>query len=263
MKIPSRKIWITLLAWCFVAPFALAQSALTPEVPNTFITEHDNHGANHTSNAKQLDEALATVLESYLEAEQTSLAEKGYRSSYKIGNLDPRLSERSCLTPIALSFTRSPLSHSRTTVLAECKQPASWKLFVNVDFTVMAPRFVAATGIARGQRIETAHLLMREVQINKHQQAGFGDPKHIVGMLAKRTIRPDRVITPDILTPPMLVERGDEVIITAKNSKLKIKMKGTALTKGRKGQQISVRNQQSNRVISAFVEDRGQVSVKL
>ncbi|NEP50997.1 MAG: flagellar basal body P-ring formation protein FlgA, partial [Moorea sp. SIO3C2] len=51
------------------------------------------------------------------------------------------------------------------------------------------------------------------------------------------------------LEQPLLIKRGDSVVVTARTGTLTVKMPGTALMDGHRGEQISVRNKQSNRVV--------------
>ena len=84
--------------------------------------------------------------------------------------------------------------------------------------------------------------------INRGRYTGYTNAKAIIGMLAKRTIRSDAIIQSNQLKAPNLIKRGDNVIITASNSAISVKMNGTALMDGALGEQISIRNNQSKRL---------------
>lgn len=293
MKIPSqiRDLWNRSLlgfSLCLFAVPSISQDtllsdtvSLSADIKVASILELDanplnNHtnSENHSSEARLAEEqsieeqsiekqTLEAQLNTFLNLHKAMLTEKGFRSEVKIGKIAPHFVDRSCSAPISFEFAREPLENAHTTVLTQCNDTSSWKLYLKVDFKVFAPRVIARNGVARGAIIELDDLDTQEQQINKHGQQGFDALEDVAGMIAKRSIRSARLITPDLIIPPMLVERGDEVLIIASNDRISIKMKGTALNKGRKGQQISVRNAQSKRVINAYIQDKGLVSVRL
>jgi len=99
--------------------------------------------------------------------------------------------------------------------------------------------------------------------INKGRHRGFSSVDKVIGMIAKRTIRNNMVISVNQLKAPSLIKRGDSVVITAANSSMSVSMNGTALMDGMLGQQISIQNTQSKRTIKGRVTDRGHVLVAL
>jgi flagella basal body P-ring formation protein FlgA len=82
-------------------------------------------------------------------------------------------------------------------------------------------------------------------------------------MKLKRNVKADRIVTPSILVAPSIINKGDEVLIVAKNRSIRIEMKGEALRNGVHGQQIPVKNLKSKRIIKAQVLSQGMVTVPL
>ncbi len=62
------------------------------------------------------------------------------------------------------------------------------------------------------------------------------------------------------LVAPIAVNKGDEVKIRSGDGPVAVSMNGTALGDGMPGEQIAVRNVQSERVIKAWVVAPGLVS---
>ena len=104
---------------------------------------------------------------------------------------------------------------------------------------------------------------MELIQINKHRKGFFVNQQNIVGMLIRRSIQSGDVFYPGMLAPPKVIARGDTVIISALSDVISVQMMGTALSDGKLGQQISVRNKKSERVVRATVVSRGRVSVPM
>jgi flagella basal body P-ring formation protein FlgA len=68
------------------------------------------------------------------------------------------------------------------------------------------------------------------------------------------------VLSPRQLAPPIAVTKGSQVQIRAGSGPVSIAVAGTALGNGMPGEQISVRNAQSQRTIKAWVVSTGLVS---
>lgn len=211
----------------------------------------------------EADQNMHDAANSFLEQYSLELTAKGYRSEFQTGNLDPRLKAPLCDQAWEFSFTREPMKQANTTLLATCQGDRPSKLYVRVQFDVYAPAIVSNRLIAKGQLITASDLKVTEQLINKGHHDVYRDLSQVVGMIAKRNIRPERTISPNLLQPPRLINRGDQVMIIATNAHISIRMKGEALRHGVLGAQIPVRNLQSDKVIRARVKQRGVVEVLL
>ena len=203
---------------------------------------------------------LSMKVEHFISQELLPLAEKQHRYDVNIGNIPPRLAFHKCETDIALKLRRDIYQSPNNTIDIQCKSP-SWQLFVPIDIEVYGKIVVAATSIPKNTVIRPDHLELKEQQINISRYASYDSIGLVSGMVAKRSIRQGAAITPSRLQPPRLISRGDQVIISAKSSAIAIQMKGEALNSGVLGEQISVKNLSSNRVIRAQVVERGRVAV--
>lgn len=203
---------------------------------------------------------LRLMSEQFVENSLLPLAEKQHRYDYSIGNIPPKLSFNECNTDVEFSLRRDIYQSPNNTIAIQCHSQ-SWQLFVPVTINIFGKIVVADTSIPKKTLIQPHHLALKEQQLNITRYANYDSIKLVVGMLAKRSIKQGSAITPSRLQPPMLVARGDQVIISAKNNIIAIQMKGEALSSGALGEQISVKNASSNRVIRAQVVERGRVAV--
>ena len=71
------------------------------------------------------------------------------------------------------------------------------------------------------------------------------------------------VITPRMIEEPKVVKKGDEVMIVATKGALSVRSSGVALSDGRVGQQISVKNSATKRIVKARVKRKGLVQVTI
>lgn len=218
-----------------------------------------SHHALATLHTPDLSEQISAHIESY----GKSLTAKGYRFDYQIGNIDPRLSIGRCDSDLNIEFLRNPLEQAQNTIKINCLGEQPWKLFVATTLNIYGPIMVLDIALARGEAIQANMLSMKETQINRSRQALFSEPGQVIGKIAKRSIRAGQALSPNLVKAPNLVTRGDQVTIVAQNNAISIKMNGTALSHGALGDQISVRNDRSERIIKAKVVDRGRVLVTM
>ena len=206
---------------------------------------------------------LSTQLDTFLKSTQSEIAVSGFRSEFDIGNIDPRFNKKKCDEEIVFSLNRSPLTQANLTVLAECKDQTPWKLYITAEFNVFGNIVYAANSVPRGHTLQRSDLVIKEEIINKNYYTNFNEINDVVGMIAKRSIRHNSVIQANSLQAPKLVKRGDDVVIMASTQGIMIRMRGTAMQDGELGQQISVKNNQSDRIVKARVSDTGLVNVTL
>jgi flagella basal body P-ring formation protein FlgA len=65
------------------------------------------------------------------------------------------------------------------------------------------------------------------------------------------------------LEPPLVVRRGEAVVISAASSIVAVKVAGVALTDGRLGEQIRIKNLSSSRIVQAKMVGPGQAEVPM
>ncbi|MFD2228783.1 flagellar basal body P-ring formation chaperone FlgA [Alkalimarinus sediminis] len=190
-------------------------------------------------------------------------ADKGFRSDYKIGNIDPRLNLAACEKPLEITFQSDPLERNKNTLRLTCHDQKRWSIFVGAKIDIFNDVWVASQTLPRGYRVKKSDLERDEIQINQSRQGYFVNPQNIVGMTLKRSIQAGNVFYPGLLIPPKVIERGDTVVISALSNTISVQMMGVALSDGKLGQQISVRNKKSDRVVRATVISKGKVSVPM
>jgi flagella basal body P-ring formation protein FlgA len=213
----------------------------------------------NTEKTKNLTEQLNT----FLDLQTIEIKDKGFRSEVKIGNIDPRLNLKSCANDIQFSLNRSAFEQQNLTLLAKCDNIKPWKIYISVTIKIFGKVVTAKNTIRRGQLITVEQLDYQEEIINLNRYTSYSSKSDIIGMLAKRSIRSNAIIQANYLAQPKLISRGDNVVIVASNSAISVRMNGTALMDGSLGEQISIKNSQSDRIIKARVADTGLVNVIL
>lgn len=216
----------------------------------------------------QKKQLVTNQIEQFIDRYAIDMAEQGVRSNYQIGNLPP-LHNKSvdCLNGLEMRFTRSPLLYSELTIELRCSGTASvreqWKIYVPISIKLYGKRVALSEAKPRNSPIFSSDLEMRETQINGADKYSFEHFAQASGFVTKRPLARGIFLTEKMLTPPTLVNRGDQVTILAQSPIISVKMQGTAMSQGKKNQQIHVKNNQSKRVIKALVLDTGLVKVAL
>ena len=87
------------------------------------------------------------------------------------------------------------------------------------------------------------------------------DADELVGMAARRSLRPDQPIRTSEVKKPILVEKNALVTMVLESGSMMLTVKGKALEGGSEGETIRVTNVQSKTVIEAVVTGPGRVAV--
>ncbi len=177
------------------------------------------------------------------------------------GKIDSRIQFKQCSEEIEASSSTKKLIARNWTIGVRCHGEAPWSIYIPVKAKMTRNMIVSNTTITRGEIITKDKVSLTEHEITRQNQKHFSDISHVTGREARRTIRPNRVINSSMLQEALLVHRRETVLIYAKNPKLQISMKGTALKNGRYNDMIKVQNNSSKRIIDAVVIDRGIVAV--
>lgn len=88
------------------------------------------------------------------------------------------------------------------------------------------------------------------------------DARKLVGMSARRSIRPDRPVRETDVTAPVLVPRNSLVTLMLQTDQMRLTAQGRALQDGAKGEVIRVVNTKSNTTVAGVVVADGTVTVE-
>lgn len=185
-----------------------------------------------------------------------------YQLKLEFGKLDKRLRLAKCQQKLQvfLPVNREPVGSVSLGI--RCISP-EWKIHLPVKVKAYTQVLVANRPIVRNSVIQQDDLNFIRQDIGRYHAGVFTNPDDLVGMVAKRSIRHNAVITPRMVKPKRLVKRGDMITIIAESGGMKIRTMGEALMDGHQGQVIQVKNNRSGRKVSAEVIARLTVKVNL
>lgn len=199
----------------------------------------------------------------FLDGFATEQAAEGYTVSFEPGSIDDRLALAECEKPLSVEFSGDPWKSTSPSMQVACEGSRPWRMFVTASVSIHGPALVAARPLTRGERVTQGLLTKQSVEINASRRGVITDAQQAIGMEVRRSVNAGSLITPDMLSAPNAVERGDHVIITAKTGGFSVRSRGKALASAGVGEQVLVENLRSSRTIKASVVAPGHVEIPM
>lgn len=142
-----------------------------------------------------------------------------------------------------------------------CQSP-QWQLRARVEVTVTLSVWTARRSVRRGDNLSQGDLVRRPVVLDDIYGGFITDANQLLGYEARRNLRSGQVLSANMVAPPMLVRKGEDVVIRVRVKGVTASMKGQALSDGGKGDSIRVRNLSSGKELSAWVVEKGVVETR-
>ena len=121
---------------------------------------------------------------------------------------------------------------------------------------------VTAKVLAPGAVLTADNLKMEKRNVAKSSGIDYvTDLNKVLGLAVKRGLAAGVILDNNLVNKPVIVKRGQEVIITAKAQGLEIAVPGLAMQEGYEGQVIRIQNKTSKKFLSAKVIDADTVRV--
>lgn len=183
------------------------------------------------------------------------------RIDIQIANLDPRLQIPSCPASLQADVRSQNPNGGRVTVRITCPGETPWTRHVAATVDIYREVIVASSVLSRGTRLSAADLNREERNISQLRGRVYTTGEDLLGMELQRSLAAGTPLTDALVQQPVLVKRGETVVLTATRGNVSIRQTATAMQDGRKGQQISVKNNSSERTIRAIVTGTGEADV--
>jgi flagella basal body P-ring formation protein FlgA len=176
----------------------------------------------------------------------------------EIGEIDPRLHLAACAS---LSVTVPPAVSPTVAARAECRAPF-WNLYVPIHLHLWGRAVVAALNLAPGTKLSASDLTLARLDMLAANGAYLTDPSQAEGQILRAGVRAGAPILTPLLDRPLLVHRGDTLLLTLRDSAMTIRTGVIALEDGRLGDRILVENPDSKKTVRAAVADTGAVEIR-
>ena len=223
--------------------------------PLLFFSNISKAGDKHLQSHSSIIQTVENFLNSH------SDIKKYPKKNIKIGHIDSRLQLVKCDEDLSTYFAPGARQTGKTTVGVRCSAPKPWALYVPASVEVYEKVYQTTANLPKGHVIGETDIDLVEKNLSKLNRGYFTDKSNLIGQQTRRSLLSGVVLTPSKVKPALLVKRGEVVSVEAKSRLYTIKMSGTALMDGAKGQKIRVKNLSSKRIIEGTVTEYGVVTV--
>jgi flagella basal body P-ring formation protein FlgA len=162
-----------------------------------------------------------------------------------------------CAQPVAIE----PLDtrqRARMRFTVRCPDAGGWKYEYLVRASVSA--LVAVTAGPVAPNVPLTH---EQVTLERRDVSAVADPVSApgdaVGQSSRRTLRAGDILRTSQLAAPVLVKRGDQVVMLARRDGIEVSTSGEALDAGGRGALVRVKNSGSGQVVRMRVTGAGTV----
>ena len=176
--------------------------------------------------------------------------------------IDHRLKISNC-NQLKLQHRPKNRHTGRLTMKVSCSQPDTWQIHIPFQVKAFDHVIVASHPIAMGTKLQESDLKSELKDISLLHQGYYSNLEQISGYITKRPINSDQIISPSVVNPARMVNRGEKVMIQAESNGLNIKTTGVAMEDGVYGELIKVKNTATNKLIEGRISSPGLVKVSL
>lgn len=255
MKLVSAK----LSKFAFISLFLLGNTLQTSSIHAEQLNSSDKQG---NSSSRQQLHSHQNIIHSAQQFLDANIDNSHYSSvSIQMGNLDPRLRLTQCEIPVTATLAPGSQFAGKTTVHIRCNSTSPWTVYLSANIKLFNKVIQTAEPLTKGHILKKDDLIAVEEDLGRLKYGYFVDAKNLIGKQLKRRLPQHRVIKANYVKSPTLVKRGELVSIIAESKGYSVKMTGTAMMNGAKGDRIRVKNVSSKRIIEGTIKESGIVSI--
>jgi flagellar basal body P-ring formation protein FlgA len=208
--------------------------------------------AGEVENAEQIRAAVAAAVEPRLTVYNDAALDVA------VGAIDPRLRLPACAAP---DISLPPLNAAIMTAKVDCRMP-SWTIYVPVRLHAWIDAVVAAANLSPDTKLEASDLTRGRVDMFANNGSLLTDMKEAEGKILRVGLPAGSPVLSPYLQYPVVVHRGQKVLLTLTASTMTIKAPALALEDGRIGDSIEVENPESQKTMRAIVLSDGGVEIR-
>lgn len=176
----------------------------------------------------------------------------------EIGAIDPRLRLPSCP---ALEVALPAASGAAIAAKVDCPAP-NWTIYVPVRLHAWAEAVVAAANLAPETKLTPDLLTRGRTDLFAASGGVVTDPARVEGKILRVGVTAGSPILASYVAMPIAVHRGQAVLLTVSDGAMTIRNSLLALEDGRVGDNIALKNPQSQKTIHATVSGDGSAEIR-
>jgi flagellar basal body P-ring formation protein FlgA len=211
--------------------------------------------------AESRAESVAAIRAAAVAFVRSQLPRDAAVAEISASGLDDRLRLAWCESALLAEPTGGGSTFARSMVAVSCRGPERWRIYVPVTVVRSEPVLILRRAVARDSVLTAA-----DVTVASHRVTGLGtaylsSPAELNGRTARRTLAAGTALTVDMLTPDLIVHRGQEVTLIAQAAGIEVRAAGQALEDASAGARIHVANASSKKIVEGVVESADTVRV--
>lgn len=181
----------------------------------------------------------------------------------QVRRVDPRLRLTLCNLPLEFSIRDTGSRGGNISVHTRCEGASPWALYIPAEVKILESIIVSSRNIPKGTVLSLADLDTQLRDTSTVANNYVADAERLLGKAAARTIRAGEPLRFSLVIEPIAIKRGDTVVVEAQTGAITVSTQAVALANGRVGEQINVRNLQSERVVRIEIMGPGRGRVIL
>lgn len=179
----------------------------------------------------------------------------------QIGPIDSRLRLSLCGSPLVPFLPHGATPKGNITVGIRCSGSKPWKLYLSATVKTYREILVLTRGLPRHSQLSAEDVRLEQREITNINLPYLTEAEQAVGKYLTRSLPADYALNYEVLKDPVIVRRGERVILLYTSPGIEVRGSGTAIEDGSKGERISVRPDGASRVIEGVVLKPGLILV--
>jgi flagella basal body P-ring formation protein FlgA len=163
----------------------------------------------------------------------------------------------SCKGPVDVE-TLDMRQPARMRFVARCPDGAGWRHEFVVRARISALVAVSATAVQPNRALTASDVTLERRDISQISDP-IGMVEDAIGQSSRRSLRAGEVLRTSQLSAPVVVKRGDAVMMVARHDGIEVSMSGEALDAGARGAVVRVKNHTSGQTVRMRVLGAGAV----
>lgn len=205
--------------------------------------------------------AAATLTAQLEQAARAQLEKQAAGSALAEPRFELAVVTRGAVPPCRQPLTVEPIDTrqaARMRFAVRCADAPGWRYEYVVRARVSALVVVTAAPVAANAALTDADITLERRDITAIADP-IGLPEDAVGQTSRRSLRAGEVLRAGQLAAPLLVRRGEAVVMLARVDGIEVSTAGEALDAGSRGAVVRVRNAASGQVVRMRVAGAGTV----
>jgi flagella basal body P-ring formation protein FlgA len=175
--------------------------------------------------------------------------------------LDSRLRVAACTSPLVVTGKLPRGTQARALVRVACNSNVFWTLNVPVEIHRATDVLVLKRAVGRGENIRAEDVLVQSRVLPGLTSPYVSRIADLAARLTRRPIPEGTAVTADALDAPLLIHRGQSVVLTARSGGFEVRAPGMAMADAAAEQRVRVRNLNSLKIVEGVADTAGVVRV--